>query len=273
MKFSLKQIVTAGALLAASSATFADVAVPAGYGNSATAPSGFTTNTGDNGGLVFHLFNSNDTTFSVSYYLGLDLSALTATEMDDQGLTLSWTIAPSAYAGADLARMQWGLVAGDNGVQATAGSTRLLTTVDLANQSIANLTNQSIIQAADNIDRAYEGANSDAAPLDVNTVAGTLEDANYTLGGNTFGTEGFDWTADASDASAVLAMYFYAQNGGRGQGSAEAFATRYAGLWSFDAASGTLSYSVAPVPLPAAAWLLLSALGGLGAVARRRVAA
>jgi hypothetical protein len=67
-------------------------------------------------------------------------------------------------------------------------------------------------------------------------------------------------------------MYLFAQNGGRGQGAAPAFATEYAGVWSFDAATGTLTY-VSAVPLPAAAWLLLSALGGLGAVGRRRIAA
>jgi hypothetical protein len=273
MNFSLKQMVTASALLAASTAAMADLSVPAGYGNSATAPSGFTTNTETDGGVVFHLFNTGSTTFSVSYYLGIDLSDAVATEMDDQGLTLSWTIDPATYAAANLSQMQWGVLAGDNGVQNTDGTTRLLTTVDLANGSITGLTNNNIIVATNNIEQAYRGANSDPAPLDVNTVAGTLEDARAQLGGNNYSIQDFDWTADANDASATLAMYFYAQSGGRGADDDAAFATQYAGIWSFDAATGTLTYSVSAVPLPAAAWLLLSALGGLGAVGRRRVAA
>lgn len=269
MKFSLKQIVTAGALLAASSAALADLAVPAAYQNSASAPNGFTTNTDTDGGLVFHLFNTDDTTFSVSYFLGVNLSQVTASQMDDSGLTLSWTIDPSLYAGANLANMQWGLVAGDNGSQNTAGSTNLLVTVDAG--SVSNLTNTSIINAANLVDGAYNGANTDADPEDVNTVAFTLEDAKNQLG--TFGIAGFDWTAAASNPSATLAMYFFAQNGGRGQGAASALATQYEGVWSFNAATGALTYAVSAVPLPAAAWLLLSALGGLGAVGRRRVAA
>lgn len=270
MKFSLKHIVTAGALLAASTAALADLAVPGPYQNSASAPNGLTTNTDTDGGLVFHLFNSNDTTFSVSYWLGVNLSQVTATEMDQSGLTLTWTIDPTLYAGADLANMQWGLVAGDNGNQNTAGSTSLLVTVDTAN-SITNLTNTGIINAANLVDGAYNGANADADPEDVNTIAFNLEDAKNQLG--IFGIAGFDWTAAASTPSAALAMYYYAQNGGRGQGGALATATQYAGVWRFNAATGALTYAVSAVPLPAAAWLLLSALGGLGAVTRRRVAA
>lgn len=272
MKFSLKQIVTAGALLAASTAAFADVSVPAGYENSATAPDGYTTDSDTDGGLVFYLFNTGDTTYSVTYYLGLDLSEATSAAMDDDGLTLTWTIDTSLYEGVDLSQMQWGVAAGDNGSQSTV-STSLLVTVDTENNSITNVTNQGIITATNNLDVAYEGANSDADPEDVNTVALTLEDARAQLGGNNFGIAGFDWTADADDSTATLAMYYYAQNGGRGQGTTEAYATEYEGVWSFDAATGTLSYTVSAVPLPAAAWLLLSALGGLGAVGRRRVVA
>lgn len=269
MKFSLKQIVTAGALLAASTAVLADVSVPAGYQNANTAPAGLTTNTADDGGLVFHLFNTGDTTYSVSYYLGLDLSDFTVAETDQPGLTLSWTIAPSNYAGVDLTQMQWGVVAGNNGVQNTAGSTSLLVTV--ANGSATTLTNNSLIAAADLVDGAYNGANSDAAPLDINTTAFNAEDAKSQLGSG-FGTAGFQWTS-AANSDATVAMYLFAQNGGRGAGATNSIATQYAGVWSFDAATGVLTYAVTAVPLPAAAWLLLSALGGLGAVGRRRVAA
>jgi hypothetical protein len=275
MKVSLKQIVAASMLMAASAGAFADVSVPAGFDNSATAPAGFTPNDENDGGMVFHLFNTDDNTFSVSYYLGLSLSQVTSTEMDNDGLTLTWTIAPSSYAGANLANMQWGVLAGNNGNQNTAGSTSLLVTADTAHGSSVNLTNQSIITATTNIDNAYNGANTDDAALDVNTIANTLEDAKAQLSGN-LGTDGFDWTAAANDPSATLAMYFFAQNGGRGQGGAAATATQYAGVWSFDAATGALTYAVgavSAVPLPAALWLLLSAVGGLGAVGRRRVAA
>ncbi len=48
--------------------------------------------------------------------------------------------------------------------------------------------------------------------------------------------------------------------------------TTYAGTWNLSA-GGVLTYNVGggtPVPLPAAAWLLLSGITGLGAIARRR---
>lgn len=49
-------------------------------------------------------------------------------------------------------------------------------------------------------------------------------------------------------------------------------ATQYAGGSWLLGADGSLSYSVAPVPLPAALWMLISGLAGLGVVSRRRAA-
>jgi hypothetical protein len=54
--------------------------------------------------------------------------------------------------------------------------------------------------------------------------------------------------------------------------SPTASASQYAGKWLIDTA-GQLSYQVGAVPLPAAGWLLLSGLLGLGAVGRRRALA
>lgn len=271
MKFSLKQLMTAGLLLAASATAFADVSVPAGYENSATAPNGNTTNTDEDGGLVFYLFNTGDTTYSLTYNLGLDLSDFTYSATDDGGLTLTWNIDTSLYSDYSLTDMVWGVNAGDNGSQSTDGSMNLLTTIDAG--SITTLTNTGVLGATNAIETAYSGANLDTDPEDVNTTAYNQEDVKSNVGTALGGIAGMDWTASAADSSDTLEMYYYAQNGGRGQGDAEALSTKYAGVWSFDASSGTLTYTVAAVPVPAALWLLLSGLGGLGVVSRRRVAA
>lgn len=274
MKFSLKQLMTAGALLAVSATAFADVSVPAEYASSSAAPDGATTNTSDDGGLVFYLFNTGDSNYSLTYYLGLDLSEVSSTQMDESGLTLTWTIDTSLYSGLLDSTAVWGVNAANEGSQSAAGSTSLVTTFDSANESAsASATNTAIINGTTNIDRQYNGANEDAAPEDVNTTAYNSEDVNSNIGLTNGMGDAFDWTASASDSSATLEMYYYAQNGGRGQGDAEAISTKYAGVWSFDASTGTLTYKVAAVPVPAALWLLLSGLGGLGVVSRRRVAA
>lgn len=274
LKQLLKQILAAGALVTASTAAFADVSVPAGYEDSSTAPDGATTSTESDGGLVFYLFSTSDTNYSLTYYLGLDLSDFTYSETDDDGLTLTWTIDASLYEGYDLSTMVWGVAAGDNGTQNQGtGATNLLTTVDTSNESATTTaTNQGIITATNGIETQVAGANEDADPVDVNTTAYNSEDVSSNMGENLGISSTFDWTADASDSSATLAMYLYSQVGGRGEGSAETTATQYAGVWSFDAETGTLTYTVSAVPVPAALWLLLSGLGGLGVIGRRRQA-
>jgi len=42
------------------------------------------------------------------------------------------------------------------------------------------------------------------------------------------------------------------------------------GYWSFNATAGTATWNATAVPLPAAVWMLLSGLAGVGAISRRR---
>ena len=59
-----------------------------------------------------------------------------------------------------------------------------------------------------------------------------------------------------------------------GNGFFEGDFTKFAGSWTlaFEAGAASLKYTVpAPIPVPAAVWLLGSAMAGLASIARRRV--
>jgi hypothetical protein len=83
----------------------------------------------------------------------------------------------------------------------------------------------------------------------------------------------FNGAAPVSNAAAVgTALNFYnavdniASSGYANDGTSPATMTQFAGTWTLDATYG----STAPVPLPAALWLLTSGLVGLVGVGRRR---
>jgi hypothetical protein len=275
MKVSFVQVLAAGALVAASTQTFADAVVPGGgvvSSYSGTTPAGDT-----NGGLIFSLFSKNsDTTFSLNNFLGLSLNDVIPTEMDQGGLVLTWHIEglsniPTSVLTGDLV---WGVSASDNGAttNATAGDIRLVTTVNTGftgtptNQGIADATNTWNLTVTPNNNV------SNASPVDFTTVALSPTDLLNAFSVN-INTPNFSWVGGVGD---TLAMYLYTESGARGTAGNPATAALYAGTWAFDLAAGTLTYTVpgvAPVPLPAAAWLLLSGLGGLGFVGRRRGAA
>lgn len=117
-----------------------------------------------------------------------------------------------------------------------------------------------------------------------NNLATTLS-VNNPSGGSTFipaSTSGtYGWAAagyeastnaqyvmnDAAQTGNSMAFYSFASNNPQ-SGSIPAIQKTFAGLWNL-AANGTLTYTVAAVPLPAPLILLLSGLGLMGVIARR----
>ena len=272
MKFSMKQFFVASAMVAVSTAAFADA-------NDAVVPAVITdvlqAGPTNNGSLSLYIESKGAATWNVSSNLGLFLNDVVPTKMDGsdgQGLSLTWhldglnaLVAGSGVAASDLV---WGVNATDTQAFSTApaGSIRVATTVGTG---ITTVNNSQLNSTANSISNVVIANNATAGNPDVNTTAQAGNDTRDKLS-TSYGIVGFSWTGALSD---TLAMYLYSNTGNQLSGSSNAASgTQYAGLWTLNLANDTLSYSVAPtstVPVPAALWLLLSGLSGLGVIGRR----
>lgn len=255
MKHLVKAAV-GGILALASAGAFAQTVLPS---------------TGD-GSATLTLFSTNDSTpFSYSYNLGLTLSQL-STLPTTPGSSQSWSLTGlssdlSGFSGTSSLVFDV-TAAAQTGSIAKAGSFTLASTFDpvTAPLSVISAGQSGGVIAAEGANNTWLTNWSGTAnnQFTTSTTAANYANANYNASLNTF----------PYNAAAAVGtnLPFYELVAGKGTTSALQSVTQFAGVFSLDLASDTLTYSVAPspVPLPAGVWLLVSGLAGLGVFGRRR---
>lgn len=268
MQLSLKSLAAVGVLTLASAAAFGQTAPPPGPVPNA--------DTGD-GGLLFAAW---DGTRSVVQWLGPTYLTSEVSDLTTGTIHQLYSITNFTTFFPNLDNVQYAVFAGDNfragfdgaGVSTTVANPEAIdpTIINFFTTSIADISQRitDFGNQAMNGQLGCNGANpcfaSAAAQLQYAGDEGTLQGQNPGL---------TPWTIAAGVGDA-LAFYNFV-NANDGVTFAEYAANGVQGRWLLNA-DGTLQYDfaplTAPVPLPAAVWLLLSGLTGLGVISRKRAA-
>jgi hypothetical protein len=285
MKFNLKMIAVAAAMVSAAGAANAALATGA---NSSLALLAFNTTNGnyyirDTGYLLNSFLPSSVTTLSGD-------GGVSGDKTPAAGLTLNTTTNPTSFADAsfstwyagqgatDVARnsnIRWVVSAFDNTSNATTSRKRLISSsADNAGLTVIN----------EQIDNYLQPGNAGglATLFDVATLSATGNLADYTPFSTNFGLG--EGSLASLGSSAGLFYAVRSTNSGSTQNSA--VVTRYENATGYAtvtlAANGDFTYALAgagappvppsAVPVPAAAWLFGSGLLSFGAFVRRRTA-
>lgn len=192
--------------------------------------------------------------------------------------TYNWSsvfnaIGNSAQAGD----LQWGVYAADNNGNTTAGATnparRNLAVTLAAGTDTTTVTTQKMGSATGIINTYTTILNAEVAPNTIGTGIGAASASSgnaYLLGGSSSpgttlnGGVTFNYLF-ANNTSANFALLTSTATS-----TQAAVNTAYDGVFNFDYAAGTLTYTVAAVPEPSTYAMLLAGLVAVGFLARRR---
>ena len=227
-----------------------------------------------NGAVTLTLFSTDDSTpFSYAYNLGLTLSQL-STLPTAAGSTQSWSLTGLATDLSGFTATS-SLVfdvtaAAQNSSIAKVGGFTLASTFDPVTAPPATVAGSTsgALQTAEQENNQWltNWAGTANNQFTNSTTAANYANANYNSALNTF-----PYNA-AANTSTSLPFYELLSN--KGTTSTVQTPTTFAGLFSVNLSTDTLTYTVpgstSPVPLPAGVWLLLSGLTGLGVFGRRR---
>ncbi|MBI3774214.1 MAG: hypothetical protein HY273_01435 [Gammaproteobacteria bacterium] len=198
------------------------------------------------------------------------------------GSDANWTSFLSQVGGVSNANLQWTINAADT--TGTGTSLRFLTTSNAGVAALQATTNSAMSTGfKGNINTFIDAVNltgthaTQADGSSVNAAADAVNAYEGTLMGNTFGgkTTG-GWSTSAYGLSSSLEFFSLSPSSTSSGGKAVVnqfgdLASSTMGKWTIDP-TGTATYTVSAVPVPAALWLLGSAMVGLVGVARRKVA-
>lgn len=286
--FNVKALVAAAAMMAASIPAFAAMQDATSGNGELIANFRFYTGNNDSGG--------DD--MSAMFDLGITMNDM-LTKNGVSGYTQTWNLtAPNygtawndlkTFAGANVAMIEYNVIALDSTNNNTAGGSRYMTTANVAtypslgNSSLNGFQGMNAYVVNNNL-RGTHGTQTDGAST------GTSNDGTDIYFGKVFGgnLDGDNWglktTVDTTRTTDIAQNFWFlttSSTATAAQASKVPFGVDVNndgtigvgefGQWSVNMTAGTLTYTnPTVVPVPAAVWLLGSGLIGLVGIARRK---